>query len=61
MTTPVESPNLHLLRLKAKAQETYPEHTYKAVIHRVNRERETAEGRAEMLEEMLAEFERGAG
>lgn len=57
MTT--ESPDLHLARLKAKAQNTYPEHTYKAVLHRVYREQETTQGRADMLEGMLAEFERG--
>ena len=55
----IESPDLHLFRLKAKAQNTYPEHTYKAVLGRVYREQETTQGRADMLEGMLEDFERG--
>lgn len=57
MTT--TSPDLTLFRLKAKAQNLYPEHTYKAVIHRVEREQETVEGRVEMLEGLVEDFERG--
>lgn len=57
MTT--NTPDLHLARLISKAQDTYPEHTYKAVVNRVYREQETVEGRAAMLEGMLGEFERG--
>ncbi len=53
------SPALHLALLESKAQETFPEHTYKAVIHRVHREKQTEQGRAEMLEGLISEFERG--
>jgi hypothetical protein len=56
-TTP--SPALHLALLEAKAQETFPEHTCKAVLLRVHREKQTVQERAEMLEGLISEFERG--
>lgn len=59
MTAPAPITALHLALLEAKAQETFPEHTYKAVLLRVHREQETNEGRAEMLEGLISEFERG--
>lgn len=55
----VETPDLQLARTLSKAQDLYPEHTYKAVVKRVYREQETVEGRVEMLEGLVAEFERG--
>ena len=53
------SPALHLALLESKAQDTFPEHTCKAVLLRVHREQETNQGRAEMLEGLIGEFERG--
>jgi hypothetical protein len=53
MTALAPSPALHLALLAAKAQETFPEHTYKAVIRRVRQERVTEQGRAEMLEGLI--------
>jgi len=55
----IDTPDLTLFHLKAKAQDLYPEHTYKAVLRRVYREKETTEERVQMLAEMVAEFERG--
>lgn len=59
VTTAVQSPALHLALLEAKAQETFPQHTCRAVLLRVHREKQTDQARAEMLEGLISEFERG--
>ena len=59
MTTTAPNHALHLALLESKAQETFPEHTCKAVLLRVHRGKETEQGRAEMLEGLISEFERG--
>jgi len=59
MTATAPNPALHLALLEAKAQETFPQHPCRAVLLRVHREKRTEHGRAEMLEGLISEFERG--
>jgi hypothetical protein len=56
--TTTETPDAHLFALKAETQELLPDHTYKAVMRRVEAE-ESLEEQCELLEDGLAEFKRG--
>lgn len=58
MTTAIP-PALTLLNLQSKAQDLLPEHTYKAVMHRIQNEQETDAGRCELLGQIVGDFERG--
>ncbi len=59
MTAQATNPALHLALLEAKAQEAFPKHTYKAVLHRLHWECKTDQDKAEMLDGLISEFERG--
>jgi hypothetical protein len=52
------TPEAKLFSLTAEAQDLYPEHTFKAVMHRVNAI-ESIEEKCERLEKGIEEFKRG--
>jgi hypothetical protein len=54
----IETPEAKLFSLTAEAQDLLPNHTYKAVMHRVNA-LDSIEDRCELLESGLGEFKRG--
>jgi hypothetical protein len=56
--TTAETPDAKLFRLTAETQQLFPEHTYKAFMHRVDA-KESIEEKCELLSGGLAEFKGG--